>query len=338
MTGVREDRAVDTDQRFALRLAVLGLAFAAGLHLDGWAHNHDRVDDSFFTPWHAVFYAAYLLVAGVVLRRVLGRRATGMEWRDAVAPTYALTVAGVALFAVGGVGDMLWHTVFGIEEGVDALLSPTHLVLAMGGALMATGPFLAGWRDRRSGWAGSVVVVLVTLELWVLLAFMTQYAHPLVQLWPTPDWTFAAGIDSETGRALGAAGLLLQVVLLSGAVLLLASRDRLPRGALTLMLTAAAALAVTQGDDFWLVLPIGIGAVAIDAVAERLRPWDGARFRALSVVVPAVWTASYFAGLHLGDDVAWSTHMWAGAVVLAGITGLLVGLLIRQPESAAPIA
>jgi hypothetical protein len=28
----------------------------AGIYLDGWAHNHGKVD-SFFTPWHAVLYS-----------------------------------------------------------------------------------------------------------------------------------------------------------------------------------------------------------------------------------------------------------------------------------------
>jgi hypothetical protein len=33
----------------------LSLLFLGGLYLDGWAHNHGRVDDSFFTIWHAFF-------------------------------------------------------------------------------------------------------------------------------------------------------------------------------------------------------------------------------------------------------------------------------------------
>lgn len=42
---------------------------------------------------------------------------------------------------------MLWHSRFGIEAGIEALLSPTHLVLALGGMLMVSGPLrAAGFR------------------------------------------------------------------------------------------------------------------------------------------------------------------------------------------------
>jgi hypothetical protein len=37
--------------------------FVAGLYLDGWAHNHGKVDNTFFTPWHAVFYSGYVAIA-----------------------------------------------------------------------------------------------------------------------------------------------------------------------------------------------------------------------------------------------------------------------------------
>ena len=36
---------------------------------------------------------------------------------------------------------MIWHEIFGVETGVEALLSPTHLMLALGGSLMVSGPF-----------------------------------------------------------------------------------------------------------------------------------------------------------------------------------------------------
>ena len=57
---------------------------------------------------------------------------------------------------------MLWHIVFGIEEGVEGLIGPSHLVLALGGSLMITGPLRAGlahpagaarpWRARMPWW------------------------------------------------------------------------------------------------------------------------------------------------------------------------------------------
>ncbi len=28
-----------------------------GVYLDGWAHHHGKVDDTFLTAWHAVLYS-----------------------------------------------------------------------------------------------------------------------------------------------------------------------------------------------------------------------------------------------------------------------------------------
>ena len=51
---------------------------------------------------------------------------------------------------LGGAGDIVWHTLFGIEAGIEALLSPTHLLLAFGGAVAVSGPLHAIWhRDRK---------------------------------------------------------------------------------------------------------------------------------------------------------------------------------------------
>jgi hypothetical protein len=33
---------------------------------------------------------------------------------------------GLGIFAMGGVGHGIWHTDFGIETSIYALLSPTH--------------------------------------------------------------------------------------------------------------------------------------------------------------------------------------------------------------------
>jgi hypothetical protein len=38
-----------------------------GIFLDGWAHAHGRVDESLFTPWHAVLAG----IAGLLLSYLL---------------------------------------------------------------------------------------------------------------------------------------------------------------------------------------------------------------------------------------------------------------------------
>jgi hypothetical protein len=44
--------------------------------------------------------------------------------------------------------------------------------------------------------------------------------------------------------------------------------------------------------------------------------------------VPLVWYSLYFLALHLTHGVWWSVHVWAGAIVVAGLVGWLVSYLV----------
>ncbi len=71
-------------------VVVLSAMFVGGLFIDGWAHTHGRVDQSFFTPWHAVFYAGYAAVASALVATLLRNRARGYPWRRALPGGYGL--------------------------------------------------------------------------------------------------------------------------------------------------------------------------------------------------------------------------------------------------------
>src|SRR5262245_32914921 len=144
---------------------LLSAWFLGGLFLDGWAHNHIPEMESFFTPWHAVFYSGFLAVAGFLMATLVRNYSKGYAWPDAVPAGYELAVVGVLVFLAGGVGDLIWHELFGIESDVEALLSPTHLILAAGMALILSAPFRAGWRrlSEQHGSAQGFVALLPAL-------------------------------------------------------------------------------------------------------------------------------------------------------------------------------
>src|SRR6266508_3210614 len=68
---------------FDWAMAVLSAVFVGGIFLDGWAHTHGRVDQSFFTPWHAVFYAGYAAVASALLAALFRNHSRDYPWRRA---------------------------------------------------------------------------------------------------------------------------------------------------------------------------------------------------------------------------------------------------------------
>jgi hypothetical protein len=141
--------------RFDWAVTLTSLWFIAGMFLDGWAHNNLASSlEMFFTPWHGVLYFGFFAVAGMLVGQTRNM-ARGHVWTRALPQGYLLALFGAALFSFGGAGDLVWHTIFGIESNMEALFSPTHLLLATGAMLFITGPVralcLAGVRPTTDG-------------------------------------------------------------------------------------------------------------------------------------------------------------------------------------------
>ena len=86
--------------RFDTAAVILSGWFIFGMFLDGHAHNHGRVDNTFLTPWHAVLYSGYaamgLLLVGMHFRNVM----KGYPWRRALPVGYMPALAGVLIFGI----------------------------------------------------------------------------------------------------------------------------------------------------------------------------------------------------------------------------------------------
>jgi hypothetical protein len=314
-----------------------------GGFLDGWAHNHGRVDASFFTPWHAVFYTGFLAVAGWLAGALVHHRRTGAAWQHALPPGYGLSFLGVLVFAAGAVGDLIWHSLFGIEQSIEALYSPTHLTLAVGSALIMSGPLRAAWkrRDRVSApvWRQQLPMLLSLTFLLSGFTFSAQALHPLV---PLRRATSLPGTHEMLFylQALTIASVLVQVMLKMGAILLALRRWRLPLGSITLVFTLNGLLMCTLDpqNDYGLMVPVMLTGLVADGLLSLLKPsperlWA---FRLFAVVVPVVFYLCYFVALLLLKGFWWSVHLWTGAIMLAGLTGWLLSYLIVPPPEPQP--
>lgn len=172
--------------RFEWTASLLSALIVGGVYLDGWAHNHGKVDQTFFTPWHALLYSSVFIFALFLAINQLLNMRKGYAWQSALPVGYRLSLVGAFLFLFGGALDLLWHTLFGIEVDLETLLSPTHLLLATSAVLMVSGPVRSAWAKLESGAARGwkllgPVVLSVTLVLSTM-AFMTQFAHPIARV------------------------------------------------------------------------------------------------------------------------------------------------------------
>jgi hypothetical protein len=321
---------------FHWTMAGLCTLLVAGAYLDAWAHNHLRATlETFFTPWHALLYSSMAMTTAFLVLSAAWTGARPWEWGRALPDGYALSLAGCLAFGVGGVLDLAWHTVFGIERSFQALISPTHLVLMGSAALIVSGPLRWAWRHQRPR-AGWPVVVSATLLL-ALLNFFGQFDHPFTSQWAAaPRPALPAALAEE----LGVLGVILQTALSMTVALLLVRRFKLPPGSLTVLLGVTALLVtfIRAFDPIFLVAVIG--GVVGDVLLLALRPSAErpVRARVLAAVVPVVIYALYFAALSASDGIWWPVPLWTGSIVLAGVTGWLVGLVVFPARSTTPTA
>ena len=318
--------------RFTWLMIVLLGWFLGGLFLDGWAHNHGKVDESFFTPWHAVFYSGFAAVVGGLGGMMLVNRVRGYSWHLAIPAGYERALGGTIVFAFGGVFDLAWHTILGIEEGFEALLSVSHLLLVFGLLLVMSSPMRAAWRSTSATTRlslGAQLPLLLSISFTLsVVTFITAYLHPFVDFWPT-SWSGGDG-----SQILGVGSILLQTALLMGFVLGAVRHWHLAWGSLTIVFTTNAILMSVLEDRYIVIAVALVGGIAADLLVALLRPSTTRpnAFRWFALVVPLILYTCYLAALKVTDGLTWSPHLVTGAPVLAAAVSVGLSYLVLPPE------
>jgi len=313
------------------------LLLVLGLYLGGWNHLNRSGDGPVLTPWHGLLYLGFAATAGWILSRHQRRGAWSLR---AVPPGYRLALVGVGLAMVAVAGDAVWHTLYGVEQGLARLVSPFHLVLFAGASLLVSSALRAAWSGPSSarvpGLRAFWPVVLSTTLVVAMTAFFFQYVSPVVA-WRRPALAgLAAGSPfAETVQVYELLGLLVHNLLFIAPVLLLLLRWQTPLGTFTVMAGSVALLLATQ-TELGLVGLVGaavLGGTAADIAVTLLRPSPQRRWaaRAVAVIAPAVYWSTHFALLKVGYGVSWELEIWLGSVVWACLSGLTLALLMWPP-------
>lgn len=328
MTGGRAIRTVAsmTEQRMIRRDEVASAAITAwtvtGLFLDGWAHNVDK-PETFFTPWHGVLYSGFL--AAVLWSVREGRRSAALG--EPGRPLPPMMRVGMVLFAVGGTLDMVWHEIFGIEESVEALLSPTHLVLMTGGLFLATGTVRSALarRDRSPSFRQFAPALTGIMYSVAIVAFFLQFASAF----RIEDHAFFASGATEDGQVSGVLSVLVTNSLLVGTVAWALRQFRPPAGSFTVVLggTALMVAGLHSFHEAALVLAAVAAGVAADALLVA-----GRSSRTILLAVPGVLWTTWFAVYHLVWGLGWPIEMWTGSIVFAVLTGYGLSLLASPAD------
>jgi len=327
-------------------VGICGVWISGGFFLDAWAHGHVPVE-SFFTPYHAVFYSGMLALLLVLAVFTLRSRSRGYGWANAIPRPYRLALLGIPIFVVGGIADMLWHKLLGIEEGVDALLSPTHQILGLAIFFVSSGP-IRSVLAARAGAATLAQQLPLTLGLatWLILAhFGTAYAFdPAAGRTNAPPPIVPFTTNYLTALSIGyykvATGVLIvifQSTLLAGFALWMVSRIHPAPGMLTLLfviggIPAAAAftnqtplLAVTSAQSL-------LTGTFADAFVARFDPHPVAGYfrplRWFGATVPMTYIGIYLLGTALADGIWWDWNIALGSWIWSGVCGFALSLLV----------
>ncbi len=247
---------------------------------------------------------------------------------------------------------MLWHRLLGIEEGVDALLSPTHQILGLGIFFVSSGPIRSVLADRHATTLARQLPLALGLATWLILAhFGTAYAFdPGAGRTNAPPPIVPFNANYLTSLAIGyykiASGVLIvifQSTLITGFALWLVSRMHPAPGMLTLLFVIANVPAAAAFTNQTPLLAVTLAQSALtgifaDAFIARYDPQPSPAamraFQWFAVTVPMTYIGIYLAGMVLSDRIWWDWNIALGSWIWSGVCGFALSLLIVARRTA----
>ncbi|MGI9571949.1 MAG: hypothetical protein ACR2L5_01350, partial [Candidatus Actinomarinaceae bacterium] len=269
---------------------------------------------------HAVLYSGYafsVLVAIYVKNKIKDYK-------------FDVGVLGAVVFGIGGASDAVWHTLLGIETGVEPLVSPSHLMLFLGAFLMLDYVFTA----RPSTDKLDTASVVAVSTIYGLIMFITQFLHPYLQY----------GVFFSYDDAF-AAGTLFFQAMLAGIVFVYAIRFKMTSSQMFLLYFLSfvyVSVHSSLGDTGLMLLIIGIGSVysfGVYSVTNWYYKTDHDRKIQVSTAMVASLYGLFFVVYLLilqaqnSYDITWRFYGLGGLVTTPLLFGYMVGNLGVNPRT-----
>lgn len=333
-----------------LAIGLSGIWLAAGFLWDSWAHLHVGVE-SFFTPYHAVFYSAMLGASVAFGIAAIANYRRGFRFPALLPRAYRRALIGVPVFFAGGFGDLLWHTFFGVENRIEAVTSPTHLIIGFGVTLVLSGPIRSALDARAS-----VLTLRAQVPLLLSLAAVLEFAHlgmsyafdpsvsradaPPAQVATSPYYLLAVALVLyKTGS--GVLIVILTALVEMAFALWVASRFRLAFGAMTLFFVCGdgmIAAALTNDRPLLaihLTMAFVAGVVADVILARGRRPTLSLPslrvMRRFGAYVPIAYYGTFFAATLALTGTWWNWSLVFGSIVWSVLAGYGLTFLLNEP-------
>jgi hypothetical protein len=308
---------------------ILSSIMIFGLYYDIWFHAHFIPEDSntFFTPTHYIFYGGFLLITAFLTTSAVLNYKKEKSWTRLLPPGYEISGVGAILFILGGIFDYYWHSLFGIEQKIAALLSPSHLILVTAVTLITSGPIRSAWRQpkTKTNFFLQLPMIISLVTIFTLFEIMSQFIHPVIRPYASYEYNF---IPSYLALTVGIGSILFQTILVMTCVIFFIRKWSLLPGSLTLLFSFSTLILSTFATSFnyQIVLMALLSGIICDMLLFILRPSSSnqKRFYLFSFLLPIILNTGYFIGLGLPYNIWWSTHIWSGTILLSGLYGFLL--------------
>lgn len=307
--------------------------FIGGISLDSWAHANIPSLETFFTPWHGVLYSGTMAVLVALLGAAWLNRRRGASGFQAIPEGYGIALVGAIGMGITGVTDMTWHLLFGIEQNLDALFSPTHLLGIVSATLIALGPFYAMYRrPDPATWNGKLRLIYAFLLLYVILAIMGEGGSFLI----TYNGPLTSYPGQDNAQLLGVFLEVFQAIFVSAFALYILRRWRLPFGMFTSSLLVAGLLLFAFRHFALAPLIAVLAGLLIDTMYLWLKPTveKTLALRLFAAIAAAAQPFFYILLLQLTHaPLAWTINMAAGSIFVTALFGWLLSYLVVPQEA-----
>ena len=362
-----------TTWREDLTAMIIAIWPITALFFDGRNHNNKTGQESFFSVAHVVLYTGMtvfaIYVASLIVRyqREAGADPARLAFDFKAIPVgYGVSIIGLCILGVAGPADLTWHSVYGFEINIEAIVSPPHLALFLGGLLVSSTGIRSMWakpdiapamrRYLPALLSGILFIAMVNFITMYLSAWMTNVAptkafvHDLKRF---PDVMSNQHIGLSEGlRGYGdnlfpyhyytvgqsLASIVISTIVLLGPTLLILRRWRVPEWTFTITYLAFGLLmnVMTSYRDAWTLITLTLTGLAIDLMQRAFAPGPGRRLtlggiRLVGSLAAVVLWFSYFLLLALEKGIGWKPTTWIGVAVIGIGAGFGTSFLVAPP-------
>lgn len=312
--------------------SILNVWLMGGLFLDGWAHEHIKQINTFFTPWHGLYYLGFFLVSFNILLFTFLKFTKTRNIKTAYPPNYGSAFLGIIIFSLSGIGDVIWHGFYGFEVSIEALVSPTHLGLYLGMFLIFIAPFASLLQEKTDDKSikYKISLILSTAIIFSYMTFLTQYANPLISPFAFNTHRTSYKFYHES---IGLVSLFFHMTFLIAPVLMAVAYKKLPLGSISaiIMLNAIGMTAIHDHRDF--LISAFLAGLVGDFILYWIKPSfkNQLGFQLFSFLIPAIYTGFYFLVGIFSRGIWWIPQLWIGAIFMTGFFGWLISVLLLFP-------